>query len=53
MKNTLYLISNEKITQNNETFKDYTGLIESPLVCDVAGAAIELIWEGSYWRLIA
>lgn len=41
------------LTQNNETFKDYTGLIESPLVCDVAGAAIELIWEGSYWRLIA
>ena len=41
------------LTQNNETFKDFTGLVESPLVCDVAGAAIELIWEGSYWRLIA
>lgn len=41
------------VTQNNETFKDYSGLIEAPLVCDVAGAAIELIWEGNYWRLIA
>lgn len=41
------------ITQNSEQFKDYTGLIDSPLVCDVAGAAIELVWEGTYWRLIA
>lgn len=41
------------LTQNNEQFKDYTGLVESPLVCDVAGASIELIWEGNYWRLIA
>lgn len=41
------------ITQNEEQFKDYTGLIDSPLVCDVAGASIELIWEGNYWRLVA
>lgn len=41
------------LTQNDEQFKDYTGLIESPLVCDVAGVSIELIWEGNYWRLIA
>jgi hypothetical protein len=41
------------VTQNSEQFKDYTGLIDSPLVCDVAGAAIELFWEGTYWRLIA
>jgi hypothetical protein len=41
------------VTQNSEQFKDYTGLIDSPLVCDVAGATIELIWEGNYWRLIA
>lgn len=41
------------LTQNDEQFKDYTGLIDSPLVCDVAGASIELIWEGNYWRLIA
>lgn len=41
------------ITQNDEQFKDYTGLIDSPLVCDVAGASIELIWEGNYWRLVA
>lgn len=41
------------LTQNNEKFKDYSSLIEAPLVCDVAGAALELIWEGSYWRLIA
>ena len=41
------------VTQNSEQFKDYTGLVDSPLVCDVAGASIELIWEGNYWRLIA
>jgi len=41
------------VTQGGEQFKDYTGLVDSPLVCDVAGANIELIWEGSYWRLIA
>lgn len=41
------------LSQNDEQFKDYTGLIDSPLVCDVAGASIELIWEGNYWRLIA
>ena len=40
-------------TQNSEQFKDYSGFIESPLVCDLAGASIELIWEGTYWRLIA
>lgn len=41
------------VTQNSEQFKDYTGLIDSPLVCDVGGASIKLIWEGTYWRLIA
>ena len=41
------------VTQNSEQFKDYTGLIDSPLVCDVGGAAIKLIWEGTYWRLIS
>jgi hypothetical protein len=41
------------VTQNDEQFKDYSGLIDSPLVCDVAGASIKLIWEGNYWRLIA
>lgn len=41
------------VTQSGEQFKDYTSLIDSPLVCDVAGASIKLIWEGNYWRLIA
>jgi hypothetical protein len=40
-------------TQNGEQFKDYTGFVESPLICDLAGASIELIWEGTYWRLLA
>lgn len=40
-------------TQNSEQFKDYSNLVDSPLVCDVAGASIRLIWEGSYWRLFA
>lgn len=41
------------VTQNGEQIKDFSSLIDSPLVCDVAGAAIKLIWEGTYWRLIA
>lgn len=38
-------------TQSGESIKDNTGYVDAPLVCDVAGASIELIWEGSYWRL--
>jgi hypothetical protein len=37
--------------QSGESIKDNTGYVDAPLVCDVAGASIELIWEGSYWRL--
>jgi hypothetical protein len=41
------------VTQNSEQFKDHTMFVDSPLICDVAGASIELIWEGTYWRLIS
>ena len=41
------------VTQNGEQFKDHTMFVDSPLVCDVAGASIELVWEGTYWRLIS
>ena len=40
-------------TQGGEQFKDFSNLLDSPLVCDVAGATIELIWDGTYWRLFA
>lgn len=40
------------VTQNSEKFKDHSSFVDSPLICDVAGASIELIWEGNYWRLI-
>lgn len=39
--------------QTGEQFKDYSALVDSPLVCDVAGATIKLVWKGTYWRLIA
>mgnify|MGYP001178943703 FL=1 len=38
-------------TQNNEQFKNHLGVIDSPLACDVAGAAVKLVWTNSYWRL--
>ena len=31
-------------TQNNEQFKNHLGVIDSPLACDVAGAAVKLVW---------
>jgi uncharacterized protein (UPF0333 family) len=37
--------------QSGQQFKDFQGLIDSPLVCDVAGAFVDLVWEGSYWRV--
>ena len=40
-------------TQSGETIKDNTGYVDAPLVCDIAGASIELIWEGTYWRLFS
>jgi hypothetical protein len=41
------------LTQNNETFKDSTSIVDSTLVCDVVGAQLLLVWEGSYWRLFS
>lgn len=41
------------VTQNSEQFKDHSSFVNAPLICDVAGASIELIWEGNYWRLIS
>ena len=45
---------------NNVTITDPTGrqfqneenLIDSPLVFDVKGAKVQLIWEGVYWRVV-
>jgi hypothetical protein len=39
------------ITQNNESIRDNTGFEDTTLVCDVSGASVELIWEGTYWRV--
>lgn len=41
------------MTQNGEEFKDFTEMIDSPLMCNVSGASVELIWEGNYWRVMA
>jgi len=38
-------------TQNNEQFKNYEGVIDSPLACDLAGAAVKLVWTNTYWRV--
>ena len=45
---------------NNVTVTDPTGrqfqneenVIDSPLVFDVKGAKVQLIWEGVYWRVV-
>ena len=33
-------------------FQNTFGVISSPLVFDVKGAGVQLIWEGVYWRVI-
>ena len=40
-------------TQNNEQFKNFSGVIDSPLACDVDGAAVKLVWTNTYWRVFA
>ena len=37
--------------QGGDLIKDGTGFIDTFLNCDLAGAYVELIWEGTYWRL--
>jgi hypothetical protein len=39
------------VTQNNELINDNIGFVDTTLVCDLSGASVELIWDGSYWRL--
>lgn len=39
------------ITQSGELIKDNTGFSDQTLVCDVSGTSVDLVWEGSYWRL--
>ena len=40
-------------TQNNEQFKNFSGVIDSPLACDVDGATVNLVWTSTYWRVFA
>jgi len=40
-------------SQGGDTFKDFSGIVDSPLIADVGGATMLLIWEGDNWRLIA
>jgi len=40
-------------TQNNEQFKNFSGVIDSPLACDVDGATVKLVWTSTYWRVFA
>jgi len=40
-------------TQNNEQFKNFSGVIDSPLACDVDGATVKLVWTNTYWRVFA
>ena len=35
----------------SDQIKDSTGYIDTFLNCDVAGAYVELVWEGTYWRM--
>jgi hypothetical protein len=39
--------------QGGDQIKDGTGFTDTFLNCDVAGAYVELIWEGTYWRLFS
>ena len=41
------------VTQNNEQFVNFSGVIDSPFACDVDGATVKFVWTGSYWRVFA
>ena len=40
-------------TQNNEQFKNFSGVIDSPLACDVDGASVKLVWTNTYRSVFA
>ena len=35
----------------SDQIRDSTGFIDSFLICDVPGAYVEMVWEGTYWRM--
>ena len=39
--------------QGGDQIKDNTGFIDTFLNCDVAGEYVELIWEGTFWRMFS
>ena len=39
--------------QGGDQIKDSTGFIDTFLNCDVAGEYVELIWEGTFWRMFS
>lgn len=40
-------------TPGGQQFINAEGIVDYPLVCDVSGATVELVWEGTYWRVFA
>ena len=40
-------------TQNSEQFINYNGVVDSPFACDVDGATVKFVWNGTYWRVFA
>ena len=46
-------INNVKIIDpDGREFQNQLEVISSPLIFDVKGARVQLIWEGTYWRVI-
>mgnify|MGYP001430470946 FL=1 len=40
------------IDPDGRQFQNTFGVISSPLVFDLKGARVQLIWDGNYWRVI-
>jgi hypothetical protein len=40
------------IDPDGRQFQNTLGVISSPLVFDLKGARVQLIWDGNYWRVI-
>ena len=40
------------VDTNGRQFINENNVISSPLIFDVRGARVQLIWEGVYWRVV-
>ena len=40
------------VDPDGREFQNQFEVVSSPLICDLKGARVQLIWDGTYWRVI-